>query len=595
MNARTPSPLSRMLSATGLAAICTATVLTLATPGAGQAGEWDVDGIEELVPREETSAERETWRALGSPSSARVLADPPPAAPIRNCAEWEPVTGVLVRYPLGLPYTLLRDIADSVTLHVVVSSSLQTTAETNLTNNGVNMGNVEFLVEPNNSIWTRDYGPWFVFDGNDDLTIIDHVYNRPTRPNDNLIPVRFGQQQGIPVVSHDMLHTGGNYMTDGAHISSSTELVYNEAGSQQGMSEEDVNTLMGNYYGVAEYSVLDYIENGGIHHIDTWAKFLDEENVLVKDVWQSHPTYGPLNQRATLLASLPASTGRNYQVERVYCYNIGGNSPASYTNSLIVNDQIMVPLFGSTTDDNNALAVYEAAAPGYQVRGYFYGGWISDDALHCRTKGVMDVGMLRVSHVPTVTDQSGAVTMAAKIQAHSEAAITSAELIYRHGTGSWQTVVLTLDGANQFSGQIPAPASTETCDYYLHAADASGRTEGMPRTEPDHFYSFVHSPDVATVPDAIGSPPLAQNFPNPFHDATTFSFELAEPERVDLAVFDAQGRRVRLLVNEIRRAGAHQIIWDGHDDKGEPLPAGVYLYRLRAAGLEYSRPAQLMR
>ena len=121
-----------------------------------------------------------------------TAADPPPLSPVRNCAEWEPATGVLIRYPLGLPYQLLRDLDDDVILHVIVTSTYLASAQTNLEANGIDMDRVEFLVKPNDSIWTRDYGPWFAFDGNGELAIIDHVYNRPWRFNDNMIPVHFG-------------------------------------------------------------------------------------------------------------------------------------------------------------------------------------------------------------------------------------------------------------------------------------------------------------------------------------------------------------------------------------------------------------------
>jgi flagellar hook assembly protein FlgD len=88
---------------------------------------------------------------------------------------------------------------------------------------------------------------------------------------------------------------------------------------------------------------------------------------------------------------------------------------------------------------------------------------------------------------------------------------------------------------------------------------------------------------------------LAPNFPNPFYNATTFSFALAYAEAVHLAVFDTQGRQVRVLVDDLRSAARHQIHWDGRDDSGKRLPAGIYRYRLRAAGLQYSRPAHLLR
>ena len=56
------------------------------------------------------------------------LRDNPPVGPVRNCAEWEPVTGVMIRYPLGLPYSLLQDLDDQSTLHVVVSSTYLSSA-----------------------------------------------------------------------------------------------------------------------------------------------------------------------------------------------------------------------------------------------------------------------------------------------------------------------------------------------------------------------------------------------------------------------------------------------------------------------------------
>ncbi|MEJ2432263.1 MAG: phosphoenolpyruvate hydrolase family protein, partial [Pseudolabrys sp.] len=80
------------------------------------------------------------------------------------------------------------------------------------------LDNVEFIIAPTNSYWTRDYGPWFVFDGNGDIAVIDHRYNRP-RPHDDVIPYYFALQYGLPCYQHSMWHTGGNYMTDGAHVS----------------------------------------------------------------------------------------------------------------------------------------------------------------------------------------------------------------------------------------------------------------------------------------------------------------------------------------------------------------------------------------
>lgn len=559
--------------------------------------EKDVDGLETLLPHHETELERQVWAGREDQMPNLNLRDNPPVGPVRNCAEWEPTTGVMVRYPLGLPYNLLRDMDDQVKLHVVVSSGYQSQAQSSLSSNGVDMSQVEFLVYSNDSIWTRDYGPWFIVDGNGDLGIVNHTYNRPYRPNDNNIPVHFGGQQGIPVYSHSMYHTGGNYMTDGSHISASTKLVFEEAADYNGLSQSQVTDLMDTYYGVQNYNVLDYIENGGIHHIDTWAKFLDEETVLVKDVATSHHTYNNLNQRATLLASLESSTGRNYEVHRVYCYDIGWGDPASYTNSIILNDHIYVPFFGNSTHDEAALDVYRAAAPGYTVQGYYHSGFLSDDALHCRTKGIMDVGMLRVGHIPVRDASTGTVTITADIQALSGGALTEALVYYRHDGGTWQTSTLVLQSGTEYAAEIPAAMSEVVCDYYISVTDDTGRNEGMPRSQPAAHYSFLHSSGATAIGTDLPNRAarLNANYPNPFNPSTTFSFELAHADDVQLTVIDARGRLVRTLVNGQVSAGKHEILFDGKDAHGSTLASGVYYYKLRAAGLEYTRAATLLK
>ena len=47
--------------------------------------------------------------------------------------------------------------------------------------------------------------------------------------------------------------------------------------------------------------------------------------------------------------------------------------------------------------DDDAIAVYQAAMPGYEILG-FTGSWESTDALHCRTKGIPDLDMIHIDH-----------------------------------------------------------------------------------------------------------------------------------------------------------------------------------------------------
>jgi len=77
---------------------------------------------------------------------------------------------------------------------------------------------------------------------------------------------------------------------------------------------------------------------------------------------------------------------------------------------------------------------------------------------------------------------------------------------------------------------------------------------------------------------------LRPNVPNPFNPQTTLSFELPAAESIRLAVYDAQGRLVRELVNGRREAGRHTVNWDGTDAAGRSLASGTYLARLEAGG-----------
>jgi len=73
---------------------------------------------------------------------------------------------------------------------------------------------------------------------------------------------------------------------------------------------------------------------------------------------------------------------------------------------------------------------------------------------------------------------------------------------------------------------------------------------------------------------------LNQNYPNPFNPKTEILFGLPDDGHVTLEVYDIMGRRVKTLVNGDLRAGNHKIIWDGANDRGEPVSSGMYFYKL---------------
>ncbi|SVD44418.1 uncharacterized protein METZ01_LOCUS397272, partial [marine metagenome] len=69
----------------------------------------------------------------------------PPQTPIRNIAEFEPMQGVLIRYPFGITTSIIKEMAEDIIVYCLVSSGSQNSAYNSMNNAGVDMNNVEFI------------------------------------------------------------------------------------------------------------------------------------------------------------------------------------------------------------------------------------------------------------------------------------------------------------------------------------------------------------------------------------------------------------------------------------------------------------------
>ena len=98
------------------------------------------------------------------------------------------------------------------------------------------------------------------------------------------------------------------------------------------------------------------------------------------------------------------------------------------------------------------------------------------------------------------------------------------------------------------------------------------------------------------APPVIEDPAvLHQNRPNPFSPETTIGFSLRAGGHVVLAVYNVQGRLIRTLLDEPLGPGNYSVAWDGKDELGGDVAAGVYLYRLSCGDVEQTRKMILVR
>ena len=517
-------------------------------------------------------------------------ATPPPISPLRHCAQWEPVEGVLIQYDgsfFALTYDLITSFSEEIIVYVLCEESDELDAYDDMSAAGVNMANVEFITCTTNSQWTRDYGPEFIFT-NGLSGLVDHVYNRP-RPDDDVVSWELGTDLGLDVYATELVTSGGNFMSDGHGIAFSTDLILDENPT---LTYEDISLVMNEYLGISQYNVVPDISAEGIHHIDCWAKLLNEETIIVKEVWEDHPDYAAIEANAATLATLTNCYGRPYNILRVYCGKIRQNTAACYTNSIILNDRVYVPLY-DIDEDAAALTTYEAAMPGYEVLG-FTGSWLSDDAIHCRALGIHDQDMLVVDTNPLqdIEVNSGGYHVEAEIDDKSEAGLVPEELlVYWRLEGESIFNAITMTGSGEpdiYYADIPKQADETIVEYYVSAEDYSGRISTEPPVAPGALYSFNTGTTQTTGAETPGAKlALEQNHPNPFNPSTTIRFYLPEASFVTLKIYDASGREIATLVNEVRSDGTHSIDWNGKNSIGTPMHSGVYFYELRTErGLE---------
>ena len=178
-----------------------------------------------------------------------VETDPPAGEP-RFVAEFEPMQAVMICYPLGIPYSVVKELAEDCTLITIVSSYLESQARAEYQNNGVDMDHCIFVNAETDSYWVRDFGPWYIFEDKKPA-IVDNVYNRP-RPNDDKMSSVFANYWNIPMYGMNLQHTGGNMMEDGRGHGVSDDLVLEE----NNYDEENVRNKMRDYLGIDPYTQI---------------------------------------------------------------------------------------------------------------------------------------------------------------------------------------------------------------------------------------------------------------------------------------------------------------------------------------------------
>jgi len=446
-----------------------------------------------------------------------------PREEVRVAAEWEPALGALVRWPLMVPESLLVEIAKDDTLFLLVEDEeSKVEAKAELVEWGIDLANVRFIVAKQGGAhaWTRDWGPPARFSEEGGYSLVDpwfddyplsgagcesRLYSQRRLvfrdfTSDDLATEVLADALGFASLQVPIALTGGNALVDGHGTVFSTCTMANE-NRALGVSEDQFFTAVRQQMGISRYVMIPNFELFGIQHIDCFLKLLDEERILVARPPEGHPHYERSEAIVRELSSLTNAYGRPYQIIRIDTPPYWWDFMPAYTNSLILNRKVLVPLYGIPAD-RDALETWRKAMPGYQVIGFEHQGgwlerWMSFDALHCRTRAIWDPEMLYMAHkrIEETVAPAEAYPIEVKIRDHSQAGLIREKLALSwrpSGEHRWRVIPLVPTGDPEtFAASIPGGAAGQGVEYFLSAADRSGRREFLPRTAPDGYYSFT--------------------------------------------------------------------------------------------------------
>ncbi len=536
----------------------------------------------------------------------------PPTLPIRTAGEWEEVQTLLITWT-GFP-TILTQIVNAAQeeCEVLITCADSNQVKNTLTSAGVPLTNVRYLEVGFNSIWQRDYSAHTAYLNDvDSLVMTEWIYNRPTRPLDDAMPVEQMNYKGITLYSttqapNDLVNTGGNWMVDGFGTAFASKLILeeNQAGNAYNVTaktEADVDSIVKKFHGVNRYIKMDALPYDGINHIDMHMKLLDEETLLVGEFPQGISDGPQIEANLQyVLSNFNSVYGTPYKVIRIPMPSstsgafpgspFGNGSYRTFTNSVFINKTLIVPYFRQQFD-TTAERIYKTALPGYKIVGIDCdnsgANIISQSgAIHCITNTIGVNNPLLISHqpLPNTNDSTNPYQVDALVKHKS--GIANAYVFYTTDTAlGFQSVPMTLTNAanDTWTGFIPAQPGGSTVYYYIDATANSGKHQVRPITAPDGFWKFN-----VGLTTAISS--LANNFqikdifPNPGNAISCIPVVSNISTQLNVTMYDLAGRVVRELFNGNMQSGTKNLFVNCAD-----FEAGVYHLVFTTENGQYSK------
>ena len=243
---------------------------------------------------------------------------------------------------------------------------------------------VELLTVETNDTWIRDYGPITVFTQNDERLLLDFRFNawglKFAADKDNLVTSRIAEHltPGRRENHLDMVLEGGALETDGrGTLLTTASCIYsinrNCAWDHERVVKELRDRLGVEHVAVLEHGFLEGDDTDG--HIDTLARFTDSNTLVYcraddNDFDCQAQSLRIMEQELRLLRDIDGKPYRMLSLpvpKSIYDPDDGHRLPATYANFLILNNQVLLPIYGQEERDRIAADILSLAFPNRRV------------------------------------------------------------------------------------------------------------------------------------------------------------------------------------------------------------------------------------
>lgn len=314
----------------------------------------------------------------------------------RMPAEWETHEGTWLQWPQeklyrgyelkleGMWLTMVDALHRHENVHIIVRDERQRDhVEHQLDYFEIGPANVDMYIIPTDDVWARDNGPIFVVNKDGDVAITNWEFNgwagRFAYQLDNQVPAIIAEQLSLPVFDPPMVLEGGAVEVNGKGTFMATRTSIIDPHRNPGKSQEEIEEILGDYLGVRHFIWLTGAGRGECEkwgdetdsRIDIVARFTDESTVLHN--WTDNSTdpryssfvktYEELQEATTesgkRLTLVPLPVPESYQTSAMATWRQSTLADAAYSNYLVANGVVLVPVFGHENDERGKGIIQE--------------------------------------------------------------------------------------------------------------------------------------------------------------------------------------------------------------------------------------------